>query len=354
MAVVDHAPDVALLELVADLATLGTPDDATTRLPQMLDRLAGEVGAHACQVDAATTTSRGATTARWQTVATVGYPRAVSEHLGGEFLRSDHGRLVLDSHGPMRIETDTHDFRRTPHFHDVLHPAGYDDGISLALRAADDVVIGIVHLSACSADDLRTETLAGLPAIGRVLARVTEVASCSVRDVTLPPEYAVVRVDAHGRSRPVVGRDPLHLHVDETVQAIVHDILATGVRFATFLHQQDGRLVEVRIHAPEGRPTTHQPYVIATRPAESTLGLTLRQLEVLTAVATGAGNREIAEELFLTQRTVAAHVEAILTRLGTPSRAGAAAKATAAGVLLPSSRPDSVRSIAAVLRRPLD
>lgn len=359
MAVVDHAPvpaapDVSMLELAADLATLGSPDEATSRLPQMLDRLAGEVGAQACQVDAATTTSRGATTTRWQTVATIGYPRAVAEHLGGDFLQSAHGRLVLESRDPLRIEADTHDFRRTTHFHDVLQPAGYDDGVSLALRSADDVVVGIVHLSACSADDLRSETLAGLPAIGRVLARVTEVASCTVRDVTLPPEYAVVRVDAQGRVRPVVGRDPLHLHLDGDVLAIVHDILVTGVRFASFLHQQDGRLVEVRIHAPEGRTSAHQPYVMATRPAESTLGLTMRQLEVLTAVATGAGNREIAEELFLTQRTVAAHVEAILTRLGTPSRAGAAAKATAAGVLLPSSRPDSVRSIAAVLRRPTD
>lgn len=70
MAVVDHAPvtatpDVSLLELVADLAALGSPDDATVRLPRMLDRLACEVGAHACQVDAATTTSRGAATTRW-------------------------------------------------------------------------------------------------------------------------------------------------------------------------------------------------------------------------------------------------------------------------------------------------
>lgn len=357
MSAVDHAPvpaspDAALIDLVADLATLDTPDDASTRLPGMLDRLAGEIGASACQVDATTTTSRGAGPARWQTVATVGYSRAVAQHLGGEFLHSDHGLLVLGSHAPLRIEADTHDFRGTPHFHDVLAPAGYDDGISLALRGADDVVVGVVHLSACSASDLSPSSLASLPAIGRVLARVTEVVSCSARDVTLPPDYAVVRIDAQGRSHPVIGRDPLHVALDDTLRTIVHEILMTGVRFASVLHQQDGRLFEVRIHAPEGRPTIHQPHVVATRPAESTLGLTLRQLEVLTAVATGAGNREIAEELCLTQRTVAAHIEAILTRLATPSRAGAAAKATAAGVLLPSSETGSVRSIGAVLRRP--
>ncbi|TNM37377.1 response regulator transcription factor [Nocardioides albidus] len=347
MAAVDR-----LIDLVADLATLDTPDDAAHRLPDLLGRLAGEVGADACQVDAATTASRGAATAHWQTVASVGYSRPVSHHLGGEFLSSAHGRLVLDSVQPLRIETDAHGFRGSTHFHDVLHPAGYDDGVSLALRAPDGVVIGIVHLSAGSADDLRPDSLAHLPSVGRVLARVTQVASCSARDVTLPPEYAVVRIDAGGRVRPVVGRDPLHLELDDGIMAILRGIVSTGMQFATFLHQQAGRLVEVRVHSPEGRTTQRQPFFVATRPAASTLGLTLRQLEVLTAVATGAGNREIADELCLTQRTVAAHVEAILARLGCPSRAGAAAKATAAGVLLPSPDPSSVRSLTRVLQHP--
>ena len=81
------------------------------------------------------------------------------------------------------------------------------------------------------------------------------------------------------------------------------------------------------------------------------LALTERESEVLRLMAAGYSNREIAEELCLTQRTVAAHVEAILTRLDTPTRAGAAAMATAAGILLPSPVPTSVRSIASILRR---
>ena len=340
-----------LLDLVVDLATLDSHDDTTRRLPDLLERLADETGARACQVDAATTASRGARDAQWQTVASVGYSSTVAHHLGGAFLSSPHGQLVLASAAPLRIENNVHDFCASSHFRDVLQPAGYDDGLSLALRAVTGGVVGILHLSA-RAGDLHHDLIAQLPAVGRVLARVTEVASCSARDVTLPPDYAVVHIDAAGRTRPVVGRDPLHLELDEDVLTILRTILATGVRFASFLHLQDGLLVEVRVHSPDGRHTARQPCIVATRPASSTLGLTLRQLEVLTAVATGAGNRDIADELCLTPRTVAAHVEAILARLDTPSRAGAAAKATAAGVLLPSADPGSVRSLLRILERP--
>ena len=51
-----------LLDLVADLATLDSHDDATRRPPDLLERLADETGARACQVDAATTASRGVRT----------------------------------------------------------------------------------------------------------------------------------------------------------------------------------------------------------------------------------------------------------------------------------------------------
>ncbi len=55
--------------------------------------------------------------------------------------------------------------------------------------------------------------------------------------------------------------------------------------------------------------------------------LTRRQTEVLGLVAKGQTNREIAERLGLSQRTVDRHVSDILTRIDAPSRAAAAAYA---------------------------
>ena len=56
-------------------------------------------------------------------------------------------------------------------------------------------------------------------------------------------------------------------------------------------------------------------------------GLTGRELEVLQAVATGKTNREIADDLVISEKTVARHVTNIFVKLGVSSRAAATAYA---------------------------
>ena len=60
--------------------------------------------------------------------------------------------------------------------------------------------------------------------------------------------------------------------------------------------------------------------------AESRDGeLTARELEVADLVAKGQGNRDIADRLFLSPRTVEKHVEHVMNKLGVNSRAEIAA-----------------------------
>jgi DNA-binding CsgD family transcriptional regulator len=54
-------------------------------------------------------------------------------------------------------------------------------------------------------------------------------------------------------------------------------------------------------------------------------GLTAREIQVLRLVATGATNREIADSLVISDRTVARHVSNMFSKLGVPSRAAATA-----------------------------
>jgi DNA-binding CsgD family transcriptional regulator/tetratricopeptide (TPR) repeat protein len=61
------------------------------------------------------------------------------------------------------------------------------------------------------------------------------------------------------------------------------------------------------------------------RGLEKTLGLTPREAEVLTLVARGYTNREIAAELVISVRTAGVHVSHILRKLGAPDRLEAAA-----------------------------
>ena len=56
-------------------------------------------------------------------------------------------------------------------------------------------------------------------------------------------------------------------------------------------------------------------------------GLTARELEVLHLIAEGRSNRDIAEVLVLSPRTVKRHVEDIFDKLGVSSRAAATAVA---------------------------
>ena len=61
--------------------------------------------------------------------------------------------------------------------------------------------------------------------------------------------------------------------------------------------------------------------------------LSRRETEVLRLVAVGLSNREIASTLVLSEHTVHRHVANILRKLGEPTRAAAAARATRDGLV---------------------
>ena len=67
-------------------------------------------------------------------------------------------------------------------------------------------------------------------------------------------------------------------------------------------------------------------------PAEQEL-LTERELQVLTAVARGERNKEIAYQLGITERTVKAHLTNVYNKLGVDSRAAAVSVAMQRGLL---------------------
>ena len=76
---------------------------------------------------------------------------------------------------------------------------------------------------------------------------------------------------------------------------------------------------------------------ISRGPRESTLNnpaqLTTRQIDILTLLRDGLHNKEIADKLFISPKTVDHHISAILSKLEVNSRAKAVLEAQKLGVL---------------------
>jgi DNA-binding NarL/FixJ family response regulator/tetratricopeptide (TPR) repeat protein len=71
------------------------------------------------------------------------------------------------------------------------------------------------------------------------------------------------------------------------------------------------------------------------RGAAERLGLTEREAEVLALLAEGRTNRQIGQELFITEKTASVHVSRILVKLGVSNRGEAAAAAHRVGLARP-------------------
>jgi len=116
------------------------------------------------------------------------------------------------------------------------------------------------------------------------------------------------------------------MHGDEAEQIeairIFEDLGATAT--ATKVRR---RLMDQGVNVPRGKSQ-------ATR--DHAAGLTTRQAEVLELLAQGLTNTDIADELFVSHRTVENHVSAVLMKLDVPSREAAVEAARAQGILDPA------------------
>jgi DNA-binding CsgD family transcriptional regulator len=114
------------------------------------------------------------------------------------------------------------------------------------------------------------------------------------------------------------------------------DLAAPALRHAAAVTSQLGaRLLDAEVKALARRARLDLATHTEAEPAGASAGnlpLTPRETEVLTLVAAGRSNRQVAQALFISPKTASVHVSRILAKLGVSSRLEAAAVAHRLGL----------------------
>jgi DNA-binding CsgD family transcriptional regulator len=150
----------------------------------------------------------------------------------------------------------------------------------------------------------------------------------------------VLCLDGGTQRLPGLDGDPL-LTVDSPILAVALVRIADRRVYSSFLwprggsHAPDGHTRVTVLAAPEDGSQVVCGVVLLS-PSPDLHGLTPRELEVLGLLVDGCSNQEIARTLGVASRTVAAHIEHLLVKLGVPTRTLAAVRADREGLYVPA------------------
>jgi DNA-binding CsgD family transcriptional regulator len=223
-----------------------------------------------------------------------------------------------------------------------LLPAGFHESLSVALYASGGRHIGFLTLLSGTADPPPAERHSRLGRLTSVFAHAIDPLRSllpAARLVQGATAGVVLRVDGGNSPLPDMDGHPL-LDADSPPVAVARSGIESGSVYTSFLWplSEDSHAAEhIRVTAlasTEDAPAMVAGMVLLSPPGDLH-GLTPRELEVLGHVISGSSNAEIARSLVVAQRTVAAHIEHILTKLAAPSRTLAAVRAEREGVYVP-------------------
>src|SRR5215217_7259195 len=126
-------------------------------------------------------------------------------------------------------------------------------------------------------------------------------------------------------------------HVLDAVRAVLDGETPLDQGLAMKLLRNIGEEAAVQ---EDVRPQTHSTTSVGPRSPASSMPnpLTPRETEVLSHIASGKTNRQIAQQLHLSLSTVKRHLERILSKLGVSDRTQAAVKAIEMGLVPPGRK----------------
>ncbi len=262
------------------------------------------------------------------------YEPATLTGLAEPYAKTEPYQRMLTTRRPLRISDLPYDYRRTALYQEVLGPAGFGDGMSTCLFAADGAYAGLLHMSAESPTAFAARHA---HMIGALTASLGQLCSLRrLRSALLPADEGVRAslVDHTGRPRVIDQYEPTTCLEDPGFGRFVERFLRTRSCMLFGVWPVHGSWVSLKVERVQDPLFEGSAALLVTEsPWQAAYGLSARELDILNGLAQGASNQRIASERSISVRTVTTHVERILVKLGQESRAGAAAKAAREGLL---------------------
>jgi DNA-binding CsgD family transcriptional regulator len=225
---------------------------------------------------------------------------------------------------------------------EYLQPAGFRGGLGVGLFTSDGRHLGLL---AMNTDTAAHPTEASRDLIGRLAPLIASAVDplrsiMKVAEIVGDAEAGIV-LTRGGDPQPMPGL-PAHPLLDpgSDVLVIAAERVANERAHGSFLfpYTADGTPhvhVRITVLAGPSDPPRLLTGVVLVSPPGDLYGLTPRELEILGLLVEGWPNSRIADDLFVTRRTVNAHVEHILAKLDSGTRTLAAARAIRFGLYVP-------------------
>jgi DNA-binding CsgD family transcriptional regulator len=229
---------------------------------------------------------------------------------------------------------------------EYLRPAGFREGLAVGLFTPERRHLGVLGLNT---DTDRHPTEAARDLIGAMAPTIAKAVdpARSLAEIAriISPARAGIVLSLAGNTPPLAGL-PGHplLNVGSTVLAVAIRQLSGSGGYGSFLcpdtaHDAVDHHARITVLACPLDASLYMMGVVLLSPPGDLHGLTDRELEVLGLLVEGWPNRRIAAALFITERTVAAHVEHILPKIGARTRTLAAVRALGLGLYVPFRLP---------------
>jgi DNA-binding CsgD family transcriptional regulator len=276
-------------------------------------------------------------------VVSRGYDDAVRGYITGPANSDEIELLGLNrTHSPMRVQDLPVPREQVRGWSQYLWPAGFREGLAVGLFTPDGRYLGFLGLNTDTDRHPSADARDLIGALAPMIAKAVDPLRSAARVAEVVTDaWAGVVLTRGGNALPLPGLSthPL-LDVSSIVVTVAAERLTAAGFYSSFLcpdpaTDAPASLVRITVLACPPVAPHHLTAVVLLSPSGDLRGLTRRELEVLGMVVEGWPNNRIAAVLFVTRRTVNAHLEHILAKLGAPTRTLAAVHALRFGLYVP-------------------